>query len=398
MKILEYVKGFISYVTAIAFTLVFALFCSGRVGWFLVLTLALAPLLSFVLLAAVSGRVSCRCEVDNTLLEKGGLCHLKVSVTNVGIFPVANMRMEFLEGVRLAQTETDSDGRAPGFASISLLGRSTREFEVEYRAGICGPEGLGIRSVRIYDFLGIFSVGVKNLAQEVCRNVSVLPDIAEFGSDNETLKRVIAASRDADDSEDSVETSSAAANGFPGYEHRDYVPGDPLKKVNWKMSAKRGKLLVRMDDEVASSTIAIVLDAMYVKNAVAQEDVVHVRERRLQAAQVAQEVLESALGLAQSLLMHNYTVNYYHLDGGVWECHEIIDDRGIVELRNSLADYEFAIGAVTEGEASARLPGWLLDGSAGVSVVFTPVQDAGLAQLLDKVAGADGTVTVWSAS
>ncbi|MBO7395493.1 MAG: DUF58 domain-containing protein [Ruminococcus sp.] len=51
-----------------------------------------------------------------------------------------------------------------------------------------------------------------------------------------------------------------SANTSPGYEHREYVHGDPLKRVNWKLSSKKDKLMVRLDEAVASVQPMIVLD------------------------------------------------------------------------------------------------------------------------------------------
>jgi hypothetical protein len=44
-----------------------------------------------------------------------------------------------------------------------------------------------------------------------------------------------------------------------GHEHRDYIIGDSLKKVNWKLSAKRQKLMIRQDEAINPSKITFVL-------------------------------------------------------------------------------------------------------------------------------------------
>ena len=45
-KVFKVVKGIISYILALALTVVFALFLNARVGWFMLIALILAPVLS----------------------------------------------------------------------------------------------------------------------------------------------------------------------------------------------------------------------------------------------------------------------------------------------------------------------------------------------------------------
>ncbi|WP_138493391.1 DUF58 domain-containing protein [Paenibacillus pinistramenti] len=49
-------------------------------------------------------------------------------------------------------------------------------------------------------------------------------------------------------------------SGPPGYAVRAYLPGDPLKAVNWKISARRGELTVRAPEEDQGITALILLD------------------------------------------------------------------------------------------------------------------------------------------
>ena len=64
-----------------------------------------------------------------------------------------------------------------------------------------------------------------------------------------------------------------SANTSPGYEHREYVHGDPLKRVNWKLSSKKDKLMVRLDEAVASVQPMIVLD-LYRNSRTAPEEAI----------------------------------------------------------------------------------------------------------------------------
>ena len=41
---------------------------------------------------------------------------------------------------------------------------------------------------------------------------------------------------------------------MPGYEHREYVAGDSPRRVNYKLSAKKQKLMVRLDESNGYAT------------------------------------------------------------------------------------------------------------------------------------------------
>jgi hypothetical protein len=93
--------------------------------------------------------------------------------------------------------------------------------------------------------------------------IRVFPNIPDIPSDNPLIKSATAALRYDSETEETKESSTPfIQSGFPGYTHRDYEPGDPLKRINWKLSAKRGSYLIRLDDETESFRQIIVLDSL----------------------------------------------------------------------------------------------------------------------------------------
>jgi uncharacterized protein (DUF58 family) len=102
-------------------------------------------------------------------------------------------------------------------------------------------------------FRASHSVFEKNYIQ-----TKIFPAIPMLSSHSEFV-RTLEESSAFDDNEQSREVAFAVT-GFPGYEHRDYVPGDPLKRVNWKLSAKRDRLLVRKPEAFAGGDQVLILD------------------------------------------------------------------------------------------------------------------------------------------
>ena len=138
--------------------------------------------------------------------------------------------------------------------------------KITYEARISGPSVVGVEQIRVTDYLGLMSFKIKKSDDTTNRKmVKVIPDIAEISVKDDRILKIMQLSMNADDSDDTVESSMHMLGGFPGYENREYVPGDPLKRINWKQSAKRDKLLVRLDDEMASRSATVLLDSVFIR-------------------------------------------------------------------------------------------------------------------------------------
>lgn len=349
MKKVSLLKGIINYIFAMIFAIIFGLFLDANVGWFILLTLILAPLLS-VTFAWLSGRtLQISCKIEDTLLSKGDVCTMKVVISNKSIFPTppVSIRLTNDAGIRSDRKEI----------LVSVLPKGSQSFQVDFLAKICGSSIIGVEDVKVTDYLGLFSFGVKKQDYlSLQKEVAVIPDIAEFSARDDNLLKVMQSSLHSDDGDETVEASSFAFGGFPGYDNREYVPGDPLKRINWKQSAKKNKLLVRLDDEMASRAIHIVLDSVFFKQLV---DIESVRElssyRYLETDEIipkmAEDAVESALGMAQVLLRQNYTVNFFVYRNGSFERYEIIDEVDLEAVRLDMAHFYFWTGEEVE-----RLP------------------------------------------
>ena len=101
------------------------------------------------------------------------------------------------------------------------------------------------------DFLGIVYLNSRVRPEPAA--VAVLPRIVDYTGPEVPLSLL-----PSDDDED--EAQSLLTGGIPGYDHRDYVPGDPLRRINYKLSAKKRRLLVRKDENIASQSVDIVLE------------------------------------------------------------------------------------------------------------------------------------------
>ncbi|MBQ2804115.1 MAG: DUF58 domain-containing protein, partial [Lachnospiraceae bacterium] len=364
MKKKVVVKGIINYIVAMLFSIIFALFLDANMGWFMLLALILAPVLS-VFFAWISSRYICVfCEMEEALLSKKDTCMMQVHVQNKSIFPTTPIAIKLTNEAGVRSVGQD--------LSISVMSRMTKSFEIVFQAQICGKSTVGIEDIRVMDYLGLFTFPVKNVERDALkRTVAVIPDIAEISARDDNLIKAMQTSMHTDDSEDTVEAAAYAFGGFPGYDSRDYVPGDPLKRVNWKQSAKRNRLLVRLDDELASKSISVVLDSVFERDKLDVYEYTFLQqykdcEEEELFPKIAEDAVENALGMMQVLIKHNYTVNFYVMFDGQFQRYEISDENDLEDIRLELAYYGFSAKDNVE-----RIPEELSVGEC-VSLFSTP--------------------------
>lgn len=315
------VKGIISYILALMLTIVFALFLNASVGWFMLIALILAPVLSvfFAFISKHSVKIDFR--MPEVKLSKGDCCEMTITLKNTTIFPTTPIEIEILNGEGVFSRETG--------IITTIMPLSQKTIKVTFDAVICGKSMVGIKNVLISDYLGIFSFKSKKIKiNEFNQYISVIPDIMKISPKEERILKVMQDSLNAEDSEDTKESVVSNFGGFPGYDKRDYVPGDPIKRINWKQSAKRNKLLVRLDDEMNANGVNIVLDGYFAGHE--------------NGALIKQDAIEMALGIMKTLILSDYNVRFFaRLEDG-FVVRNIEDEKDVEEVRMELASYDFS--------------------------------------------------------
>lgn len=116
----------------------------------------------------------------------------------------------------------------------SLMAKENSLLNVSFKARYCGTVEISCSELRIYDFFGLTFRRVG--AEDFCA-VTVLPELFPVNIQ-------IQSAGGADDIE-------SYAEDRPGpdlsevYEFADYMPGDSLRQIQWKLSQKHDRLIVR---------------------------------------------------------------------------------------------------------------------------------------------------------
>lgn len=288
-----------------------------------------APLLSFIWTFIAYWFVSAGLYTGNKLVEKGKTTGFKIQVQNKGILPVPEI---------IVRLKTDGhvsiNSELCSFNSV-IWGKT--EEDKEMFTVYSGLTEIEIESVVITDFFGVFRLKLRRSQYEAQKKleIGILPTINTLEQEDDWLLSARSAAFDGEEPEDTVDDRSVTFGGFPGFEHRDYVEGDPLKRINYKLSARIGRLQVRLDEEQAVAGISMYLSTVLPDDL--KKDEPYIKYTSL--------CLEEFIGVAQHLYMLDFSVKVYIPNE---EGFELTDGRSIEVLREKLAFQKFAPAEVVD--------------------------------------------------
>jgi len=229
-----------------AIALLFAAATGSPLAYFVCAMLLVMLLISGLSLLLVRLRFRVEQTVEPREAEAGQEAELSILLTNPYPFPFPQLEAEYtLPGFG------DGESYLATFTVLPLQRIRIRErMPLPYR----GDYAVGLASIKLYDVFGLYSMTVpfEKLTHAPRPHVLALPRMFRVGSiPLPRLESPVNAAGAADATED---PSSMA-------DVRPYVPGDPVKRIHWKLSARSNQLLVKRYEPAAVSDALIYLDA-----------------------------------------------------------------------------------------------------------------------------------------
>ncbi len=288
----------LSILSVIVVLLVFTFYIDGDIGVVIIAFMVFAPLVS--LFFAWYGRKRTNVTFDcDGFVKKGSKLDVMVNVEKTGFFPLGIVEIE------LAASEVF--GSIDKLYKLSLIKGDSKSFSVEVDANTGGNGEIAVKSVRSCGFLGFLGFNIKSQLPPP-KSVGVIPEIPDAKTSSKLFRSIADSVMTSDDEENNDSSQLFSANTTPGYEHREYEAGDPLKRVNWKLSAKKKQMMVRLDEAAAAVQPVIAIDLYRGQRAKAEEAIL--REER---------IICSVFGLVSALIKNGIasTFVYYGADGKV---------------------------------------------------------------------------------
>lgn len=354
----------LGYLAAIGISVLYMLFLDGTLGVLLLAFLLLLPVLSVgvTIYARRVLEVSFRTQQH---LQKNKPAELRIWLHKPNRMPLPFFVFLPKPDLHFAQP----DGK-PVSRHCAMGTTQDAEIIQTVTPQICGKAILELCSPRMQDYLGLFTL---KLRKPLYVETLILPRVPEMPETTSLFRSVQNEALTSDEEDEESAAAFLHTNAIAGYEHRNYVPGDPLRRINWKLSSKRGTLMVRMDEASSIARTVVILDLTTALGTVSP----------LEQLQMQERVTEGALGILLLCAKQGLRCSFYYYAPDGWRERCLESAEAVEQEAAAVLEGGFAPAGTRE-----RLPGALLGGtSACSSLIFTASPDDQLRRLLAGLPG-----------
>ena len=338
-------KGLLGYLFCIAVAVLMAVMIDGTGGVLIAVILVTALAASLLVTKRLSRKLTVSIDCKHKLLAKGDIVEVLIKVEKHSRLPSPVIEIRLESGPQLvAKAES-------GIRFSMLPNRHAQTVKLEFKAKYSGRSYIKIAAFEALDFLGLSRCTVPVEEQAGFIGLRIMPNVPDTGTQMEVI-RTATDNVGFDDSEDETSETAMGSTGTPGYEHRAYSPGDPLKKINWKLSSKRGIYMVRLDEKLSVTSQVFVLDL--------PDGVENYSCKR------ADIIIEGALAMLSMLSQQGLETDFYYYIGK-WNMLSVKSLGDVYLLAEALSDM------VPYGQTD-RLPDEAL--RTGMNVCFTVISSS----------------------
>lgn len=214
--------------------------------------LVTVPFFMFFFLLLMRRRVSVSVDSKNPLAEKDDIDRPARAVITLSI-ENRNRFLPLTKGIAKVRYEnTFSGDKGKLKIRFSVDSGRKRDRRIPVVMNNCGNVAITVEKVRIYDYLNIFAWTIGKHFET--QNILVMPPLKEMylGRDrwyNET-------------NEDSDRFSLYKKGDDPSeiFDIRDFVDGDKIQRIHWKLSSKTGNLMVKEGSLPLTKEVHIFMD------------------------------------------------------------------------------------------------------------------------------------------
>lgn len=225
--------GAILYFIILVISLIFTQALRSPASAILFIFLLILPIISVIYLVVARAGIKVYTECDNTRVEKGQPVSYLIKIINESPLP-----FPFVETVVSLPSENAVICRDE-LMRITLLPMGAHIIDSVVSFPLRGSYDIGVKYMYVGDLFGLFRTEMK---LELHRTVIVYPRNIVMGEDS---------SRSDTDLPTSVVKRAASHEEAELSDIRDYLAGDPLKNIHWKLSSKSEELQVK---DFASNT------------------------------------------------------------------------------------------------------------------------------------------------
>ena len=215
-------------------------FRGGAAAWLLFWASLLPPVLALVWRLAGLSRLRCLARTEQETPEHGETVECILILVNDSPLPLTDLRVQLTEGkLRFADTART--------LRLSLAPGEVRKLSLPLVCRHCGDAAVGAEAIWAFDPFGLS-----------CRRLRALTEL-RVRPRTARLERLVAAP--PSEKENSRGSWMFLGEKVPNGELRDYLPGDDLRRINWKVSALHGRPVLRVVEPEDRDELVLLPDA-----------------------------------------------------------------------------------------------------------------------------------------
>lgn len=301
-------RKLILYAVVLLLSLVPAIFVNSIGGYLPFFILLLCGILSLVQLLLVKGQVRYGVSSGQDLLLRGDAVPFGIELRNRSFLPVVHMRAEFYiagkSGMDLHEYPLQ----------ITLPPRQKKQVSLRADFPHIGSYEAGFRRLVIHDLFDNFQAIAT--AKER-RPLDIHPNIYRMESLPVSTSSEV---------ENSRATSASPISGMEYSGVREYAYGDPMKRIQWKLSAHSGSMMTKLMESYTNTGLTIMMDFRV-------DEAIHEKSRLT----MLDGIVEMAASVGQYALQGgiDYILMYTDRDAGAKQC----TPSSFHELRQWLPDF-----------------------------------------------------------
>lgn len=298
------------YLLLLVMSYVFAYLFNLNENYILLYMLLLVPIADFIYFSLVKNKCEVQIISEKEVITRGEENKYSLIIENKGNITIPFVDYSVNINNKFSSNKTISK-RVAVDSSKSFINTFFLTSEHIGLANIIVPQ-IGVSSI-----FGFFDKRYQ-INKEI--NTTILPDYKEISNVYQALE--IGGGLDLED-----EVNRSAFQGEPGYEYKDYIEGDPLNRVNWKLSSKQNKLMIRKSISGSRLTKSILLD--------------YGVEDNKQMLDSIDLITETYLSLVLALVKREYEVEVILKDEAYKEVY-MENEQDVEEMRIELGKYKFS--------------------------------------------------------
>lgn len=310
-------KNKIIYAFLTAATIFFAIMYDGMFLPVLFIFEVLMFIVMFLLSFWMVRGISVKMEVKSPVATKGETVLIELCVKNKNWVPVNHLTINLLSSngfTGITECETIKG---------AIQGSSEIRIACKLRSKYCGHIQVALGSIRIYDYMKVFS-RIKKCQEKT--NVNILPEIhhVETSITERTFRFTVEG--------EEYEQHRSGDDPSEIYQVREFRNGDTLQKVHWKLSAKTDELMTKEFSMPKGCKVLFLLDFFHENEKSGAGTL-----KRMDA------FLETAVSLSFGMVREGcpHFVAWYDEKNGILNRKQVVEEEDFYEMMDELLHGRF---------------------------------------------------------